>query len=1118
MSSATRKRQLPPSAMGKPKKQGKVDYFRPPTAEELKSLKETQNQFRSNFFRMQVEEYLKAVHNKQEKLKPLLDCWLDQFNSKFVQKLRLMDQKYDLSTPQTWLKDSVQCPVEATTGAGRFQFMVPKVDAFFIGSQAVNTTKVHEDSVCVDVAIEMPKEFFQTADYLNQVYHYKKALYLSYLMMKLDKVTGKLGIKERSFGLMHNSPLNVVGQLLIELDGWKGEVRVRVHLCFEENTYKLVRFIPSRNNVRPNTFFEDSSDEDLSQTATPHYNQSILKDLVLRQNTTFVQTQLANSNVSDAIILLKMWLKRRNLDEAFNSYMLTMFICYLVKSKKVNPLAMSCYQIVRLFFSHFKLMSFNDRTKGISLSDSVTEKQPTFDDLSQFYETSFMDITGFYNVFATLNTNILKRIKMEVEMSLQILDNPLVNSFQSLFMTDIPNSLQFDHIFHVSCNKSLQDAFLNRPALRQSVLNYCGSFENILHQYLEELLSKGLGNRVRCLQRLTTQVSSFWDVSDPRPSSDTIVLTYGLILNPDEAFDAVIKGPQANEAEAGEFQNFWGGKSQLRRFQDGTITEACVFGTANDPPTKKRLICQDIVEHLIRHHIPEIQNKPIVSYFANQLNCTIDIAGNAKSSDYPNGYDTETQSMDVILHFNEMDHDLRFMENLPLEITSIAGTSPIFYYCDPLKNLPNGFFEADSKEKPLIYGSQVYEAVLQLSVSGKWPDDLEAIKRLKAAFFLEIAKKLKGHKGYFVKVNPDSLEVLRKGYVFRFRLAHYKELQLMKQSTINGLVSIRDTDESMNFEKNMFIKPGIASALHGLHQQFNAFGPVVCLAKRWVQSQMLDTYLWPDECTELIVASMFLKDSNILSTPVVSQPQAGFLRFLHILANKNWQVEPLLLNFNETLTTEEIQAIESKFTMNRTQFPPLTIITSFDNKKYTGIWGKEAPIVQVLVRVILQARELLQKIDDRILKNERFNMTSCFQSSDAGYDAIITIDPNQAIFVKALVAKPCKRNPIGFRPVEMYLNELRVSKKAVVIPELYLIIHVSQAAYGEFAAFFCNAYRPEFIGVLWKPNVKLPRDFRIAETSGRHLVDGQLTFNVQAILRDFALLGTGLVTEIVQKN
>uniref|UniRef100_A0A1B0CG98 Nucleolar protein 6 n=1 Tax=Lutzomyia longipalpis TaxID=7200 RepID=A0A1B0CG98_LUTLO len=210
----------------------------------------------------------------------------------------------------------------------------------------------------------------------------------------------------------------------------------------------------------------------------------------------------------------------------------------------------------------------------------------------------------------------------------------------------------------------------------------------------------------------------------------------------------------------------------------------------------------------------------------------------------------------------------------------------------------------------------------------------------------------------------NGIEILKGGFIFRFQVAHAKELALRKQIIANGIAKQRDSPESVQFERELFILPRLSSALNGIHQQFNSFGPTVCLAKKWLYSQLFDQHLWPDECTELLVASLYTKPGASLPP---FQPQAGFLRFLHLMGSTNWQNELIIVNFNESLTQDEVSKLEANFQSSRENYPPLTIVTSFDATKHS-IWSKSAPILQILVRVSVLAKQLIDTVEKNLLQ------------------------------------------------------------------------------------------------------------------------------------------------------
>jgi len=75
--------------------------------------------------------------------------------------------------------------------------------------------------------------------------------------------------------------------------------------------------------------------------------------------------------------------------------------------------------------------------------------------------------------------------------------------------------------------------------------------------------------------------------------------------------------------QAAEFREFWGDKSELRRFQDGSISEAVVWLDAKASVAQRRVVCKSIVEYLLNHRLGLPAENLI--YFADQIEGTINL-------------------------------------------------------------------------------------------------------------------------------------------------------------------------------------------------------------------------------------------------------------------------------------------------------------------------------------------------------------------------------------------------------------------------------------------------------------------------------------------------------------
>lgn len=90
------------------------------------------------------------------------------------------------------------------------------------------------------------------------------------------------------------------------------------------------------------------------------------------------------------------------------------------------------------------------------------------------------------------------------------------------------------------------------------------------------VLRRGLGQRVHAILPVNEEQIEPWSLSS-KCSKAVKKVQLGLILNPEFAFDILDKGPQSNLPEAEDFRKFWGGKSELRRFQDGYVLSITIL-------------------------------------------------------------------------------------------------------------------------------------------------------------------------------------------------------------------------------------------------------------------------------------------------------------------------------------------------------------------------------------------------------------------------------------------------------------------------------------------------------------------------------------------------------------
>ena len=342
-----KKRTLEKSEINGEKKKFKKrgGYSKPITTEEINELKQTDLLCNENVFFLQIEEILKTS-KLGEKYNNFISSWFEQFRT-FVSSLPSDPEKRSINDLK-WINKKVKIPLNTShveISDAMFQFITPK-SIEIIGAHKLSTSITGQD-IYIDVAIEIPSQCFQKENYLNLIYHKKKAIYLSDIARKLSDWELVQSLK---FTFFHNDQFSPVLIVSPKKSEFKKNIKFLIHLHCDQDTFKLNRFVTTTSNVRAALFKEKAGNE---LVATPHYNASILKDLNLKENEQFLEKTLSlHDNVRKSLVLLKLWLRSRHLDGGFfgfNSFILSSYAGYLIKMKKIT-LSMNVYEVLRNFW------------------------------------------------------------------------------------------------------------------------------------------------------------------------------------------------------------------------------------------------------------------------------------------------------------------------------------------------------------------------------------------------------------------------------------------------------------------------------------------------------------------------------------------------------------------------------------------------------------------------------------------------------------------------------------------------------------------------------------------------------------------------------------------------
>lgn len=418
-------------------KKNKNHLYKAPTAEELNRLKETECLFNSNIFRLQIEQLLKEINIKPKYKKRFLE-WFGKFEG-FVNnipefgdiKLSEFKTKKVKSDKQRFINnllENCKCTIKTDQDV-LFKFIRPQQIKYF-GLHMIDAAIGPNFTVNINVII--PKNCFLEKDYLNNRYLIKQYYYTSYIYTQLKQAN-----------LFDD--LNIEKSILTGKLRSCSKIKIQVYFIPADNTFKLSRFEPEKNNVRQNLFniFEDNLN--LEEHGTPYYNSLILHNLRFADNYYYANEMLKDmKNIQEGIQLILVWLKQRSLGSEYGGFsesLLTQTILYLLTKRKINK-CMSSYQVIRNFWIYINSSDWHK--EPITLCDEVKEEK--FKTYLQNYDVVFLDKSGSYNLASFLCLDVYLKIKYEAELAVNFLDNANFNSFTALFMTKMNSELQYDAI------------------------------------------------------------------------------------------------------------------------------------------------------------------------------------------------------------------------------------------------------------------------------------------------------------------------------------------------------------------------------------------------------------------------------------------------------------------------------------------------------------------------------------------------------------------------------------------------------------------------------------------------------------------------------------------------
>lgn len=509
-----------------------------------------------------------------------------------------------------------------------------------------------------------------------------------------------------------------------------------------------------------------------------------------------------------------------------------------------------------------------------------------------------------------------------------------------------------------------------------------GSVYNALMSALSSTLRRGLGSRARAISILHSS-------SDVRPLSQALpansaVIFIGIILDTEHAFRLVDHGPTAEDREserAEEFRHLWGDKAELRRFKDGSITESVVWDVKS--ADERAYVPAMIVKHLLQIHfgVDADSVKTWQLQFDALLKAPASIRSMFEARDAVAGFKAALTAFDsLVKRMKALD------DKLPLAILNVSPVSPALRYTDVFVPIAMAPLSRAGLPTAASYVPAM-EVIVEFEKSGRWPDDLRAIQKIKLAFYERLATALvEAVKGLQVTVvlgehvEQKELQdeavidiVTPEGWAFRARIWHDREATLLER-VINDQSHIPKSfrrhmtgDEAHErrialeargaYNRRFVHAPRHHRVIAALSHKFAAFAGTTRLTKRWLASHWLFCTHVSEEAVELLCAYVFLRIGASAAGETTAHPvsipgtkERGFAQVLRFLKDWDWTkglVVPLDVEEQDAVLMSDVEH-------TRGSAAAWSLVTKFDPSGH--VWTSAGPNDVVARRITALAK------------------------------------------------------------------------------------------------------------------------------------------------------------------
>ena len=376
-------------------------------------------------------------------------------------------------------------------------------------------------------------------------------------------------------------------------------------------------------------------------------------------------------------------------------------------------------------------------------------------------------------------------------------------------------------------------------------------------------------------------------------------------------------GPEGDDAPSvQQWRGFWLDKSQLRRFRDGRIVEACIWsaGAEEDAAAGAGKGSATIVDRIVRwvltaHGGVADDAVRCVGWQLDDVMRARQLLSAAPPTFSSPSLSPSAASSQLQSAFTVLSTQLKALRSLPLSFTTIQAIHPAFRSADPFPPLPHASF-ASSPAWPVVPVLAHFES------SSQWPASLYAVQQIKSAFYIHIATALSSPSPAASSSSPSSasaplpptsvvsfthldLVTRPQHFVFRLYLQHHRE------------------PSSVQHDLHIAVR-GFAST----HAHFSA---VVTVVKRWLAAHLFSPAV-NDWMAEMAVIGWLQQQQQALPT----NPTVLLTLFLSWLSTFPFAFTPLIVRLKEDTDARALEERLMALYHKARPAPPLFIASDVD--------------------------------------------------------------------------------------------------------------------------------------------------------------------------------------------